>query len=82
MTKFISHIYNYILEQGLMSYIDKEAYREARQKSEKLSAALYTIMTETERNLLEEWQAAAHEANRMETEAIFTAAISLGKEFR
>lgn len=82
MTEFMSHIYDYILEKGMMAHIDKEAYKEARQKSEKLSTALYTIMDETERNLLEEWQAAAQEADRMETEAIFTATISLGKEFR
>ena len=44
MTEFMSHIYDYILEKGMMAHIDKEAYKEARQKSEKLSTALYTIM--------------------------------------
>ena len=82
MSEFKTFLYSYVLERGMLAYIDQEAYKAARRKASALLKALSASLSETDCALLEDYIAAHQEVDLMETGAIFNAAISLAKELR
>lgn len=80
MTEAMRLLYNYTLDNRFLSCLCTQEYRFADVLADRLTDKLRQALPGENRALLEKYQDAVTEQQRLELEAMFQAAFSLAKE--
>ena len=80
MTDVMQLLYTYILESRVPGHIDQAKFKLEQLRAEKLCEKLVSTLPEPELHTIENSQLTLENISAMESEAVFQAALRLGRE--